>query len=42
MNKHIARARVIILHNDKIILVKRAKKDELYWFFLGGGVELAI
>ena len=41
MNKHIARVRAIILHNDKVILIKREKKDELYWVFPGGGVELS-
>lgn len=33
------RVRAIIIHNGNIILIKRVKKDEVYFVFPGGGVE---
>lgn len=37
MNK--IRARVIIIDQNRILLIKRVKKDSIYWIFPGGGVE---
>ncbi len=33
------RVRAIILENNKIVVIKREKQNELYWVFPGGGVE---
>ncbi|MDP3800436.1 MAG: NUDIX domain-containing protein [bacterium] len=33
------RVRAIIIRNGNIILIKRTKKDEVYFVFPGGGVE---
>lgn len=33
------RARAIILHEGKLVTLKRVKKNETYWVFPGGGVE---
>ncbi len=33
------RVRAVILKNKEIILIKRVKKNDLYWVIPGGGVE---
>lgn len=33
------RVRAIIISKNKILLIKRIKKDSVYWVFPGGGVE---
>ncbi|MHA1680960.1 MAG: NUDIX domain-containing protein [Promethearchaeota archaeon] len=39
MNKNQIRARAIILHGESILLIKRIKKDRMYYVFPGGGIE---
>jgi len=33
------RVRAVIIHDGKVLLIHRIKKDDEYWVFPGGGVE---